>query len=560
MKHRLEDKKMKRSSAISLIRRTIGSNRPLFISLLFIIAGSVAAALIPPLILEQIVNRLAGKKEISLKVTGLYFGMIVISGLFDAIKEVMITIFGQQVTGSIRHEMCSRLSHLPASYFIHHDPGVTVSRFTNDVDTLESMFASGLVGMGADICKVVSILMIIQVKSKGLSILLFLTIPLLFVFTRCIQKRMYAAQKQKREAVGKVAAQVPETIHNIRMIHVFHIEKFMKEHYKKHITQSYDAMEKSNFYDAIYSPVIILLRAFILAIMMVLASSQGEMQNLFGMSVGTAVAVIAYVSRIFAPIESIGMEIQSIQSAIAGIHRIREFLEEKEKVPQDSTIKVEELLESEALAVQFNAVSFGYEKNSTVFQNVSFQIRQGEHIVISGRTGAGKSTIFKLILGLYSPESGKVLVLGKEADKIPDAIKRKIFGYVEQNFHPVAGTIADQIRVYDRNITEEQVKAAAQLAGIHDVICQFKSGYDTIYEEQLFSQGQSQLLSIARAVAANPPILLLDEITANLDVNTEETVLHALKQASRKRTVITISHRLYETIKEEASVREIHIG
>lgn len=550
---------MKHNSSVSFTHRILGTNHSLIISLVLIIAGSVVAALVPPLILEQIVNNLASKKQMSIKIPSLYFGMIVLSGLLDAVREIMITIFGQQVTKNVRHEMCSRLRLLPASYFIRQNPGVTVSRFTNDVDTLEVMFASGLVGMGADICKVISILVIIQMKSLGLGILLLLTIPFLFVFTRTIQKRMYAVQKKKREAVGKVAAQVPETIHNIRMIHTFHIEKFMKGQYERHITQSYDAMEKSNFYDAIYSPVILILRAFILAIMMILASSKGEMQELFGMSVGTAVAIIAYVSRIFAPIESIGMEIQSIQSAIAGVHRIHEFLGEEEKILEDDTIKAEDLLTSKLPAIKLSSVFFGYDKECSVLQNLSFQINQGEHIVISGRTGAGKSTIFKLILGLYSPDSGNVLVFGREADRIPDAIKRKIFGYVEQSFHPIIGTIAEQIRVYDTSITKEQIEAAAHLVGIHSTISKFEDGYETIYEDHLFSQGQQQLLSIARAIVANPPILLLDEITANLDVNTEETVLHALQKASKKRTMISISHRLYETMEQEVAVREIHI-
>ena len=167
-------------------------------------------------------------------------------------------------------------------------------------------------------------------------------------------------------------------------------------------------------------------------------------------------------------------------------------------------------------------------------------------MTLTGRTGAGKSTIFKLLLGLYRPNSGEALIEGEEAYRIPDREKRTKFGYVEQSFHMVPGTVRDQITLFDAAIGDAEVQAAAELVGLHETIMGLDQGYDTLCKPEIFSQGQWQLLSIARAVAGEPRILLLDEITANLDADTEEMVLRALKSASEGRTVISISHRIYQ--------------
>ena len=176
-------------------------------------------------------------------------------------------------------------------------------------------------------------------------------------------------------------------------------------------------------------------------------------------------------------------------------------------------------------------------------ENLSFSVKEGEQVTLSGRTGAGKSTIFKLLLGLYEPGKGSVLIAGQKATAIPDSEKRKIYGYVEQTFHMVPGTVKDQITLYDSEITDEDVIEAAKTAGLHDAIMELENGYDTICKPEDFSQGQWQLLSIARAAAAKPRLLLLDEITANLDGDTEKNVLEALNRVSENRTVISISHR-----------------
>lgn len=538
---------MKRKNSMKFILKSVMIRAKLLtIGIVFAIAGAIVFALLPPLALEKIINDLTAGHTIGIQNALLYFALIAAAGLFDTAKEILITIFGQKITRELRHEMCGKLSRMPASYFTKNEPGVTASRFVNDVDTMESLFTSGIISMFVDACKVISIMFMIFVKSRGLGILMLFVTPMLFFLTRIIQRRMLKAQLANRAAVGKANNHVPETIRNIRMIHNFHKEKYMESKYDDYILKSYRAMEKSNFYDAIYSPIILVVSAVIVAVMMILSAMGGEMQSFFGMSVGTAVAVIAYVGKVFEPLESIGMEIQNIQSAVAGVHRINELLDEPERGEADRSIRCRQLLQSNMPCIELNNIRFGYNKNEPVLNGRSFTVKQGESVTLTGKTGAGKSTIFKLILGLYSPDSGSVRVFGAQACRIPDREKRTLFGYVEQTFRMVPGTVAEQITLFDSSISRKDAEKAAQIVGLHESIAKLESGYDTPCTESLFSQGEWQLLSIARAIAADPAILLLDEITANLDSGTEQMVISALKKASENRTVLSISHRLYE--------------
>ena len=304
----------------------------------------------------------------------------------------------------------------------------------------------------------------------------------------------------------------------------------------------YTAMERTNFYDAIYSPVVLLLNAVVVGVVMLLsASGNTKILTLFGMSVGTSVAVIDYISRIFAPIESLGMEIQTIQSAMAGVKRIDAFLGQPERILPGAR-------EKETRGdVALSHVTFGYGEKP-VLRDFSMSVRQGEQVTLIGRTGAGKSTVFKLLLGLYQPEAGTVTIGGVDVSTISDRERRRCIGCVEQHFSRVPGTVLDQITLGDPQITEEMAKNAARLAGIEAAVQSLPEGYDTVCTEGMFSQGEWQLLSIARAAAADPAVLLLDEITANLDAETETRVLEALCRASEGRTVLSVSHRIYESL------------
>ena len=559
------------------------------------VCGAILLSLVPPMILARIIDGLTTQRMAGFAWIVAYFGLLALTGLMESAREGLLIIFGQKMTHTLRSGLMEKLIHLKADDLSRQEPGSVVSRFVGDVDTVENLFTSGIVSMFADVCRIVSILVVIWFKNRGLSMILLILLPFLLVFTRYVQKNMLISQLQNRKAVSRASGHVPETLRNIRTIHCLSKESYMERKYDEYIGDSYRAMERTNFYDAVYSPVVLILNAIVVASVMLLsATGSPRVLTLFGMSAGTAVAVMNYISQIFTPVESLGMEIQTIQSAVAGIRRINEFLsieelpEREELLEREELPGTEELLEREELPsmeelpekeelpkreelpeveefskkeqipegnrfpekrkengeafVEFRNVTFGYDERK-ILKQLSFQVKQGERVTLMGRTGAGKSTILKLLLGLYEPQEGEVRIQGIAASNIPDGDKRRIFGYVEQSFHMVPGSVKDQITLFDPVITDQAVKNVASLTGLQDTIEALPDGYDTICTPELFSQGQWQLLSIARAAVASPRLLLLDEITANLDAETEKEVLQALKRVSGERTVISISHR-----------------
>lgn len=526
----------------TILGRTICQKKWLSLGIAAAVCTAVIFSLFPPLILGKIVDSITAGKQTAFWMVLAYVGLIALTGLMESARESLLTVFGQKITHALRSSLMEKFTRLTADSLNHQEPGAVVSRFVGDVDTVEELFTSGIISMFADACSIISILVVIWFNNKGLAIVLVVILPFLFWFTRHVQKNMLAAQIQNRRAVSRVSGHVPETLHNIRTIHCLGKERYMEERYDTYIGESYQAIEKTNFYDAVYSPVILILNAIVVAVVMLFSASGNKtVLTLFGMSAGTAVAVMNYVSQIFTPVESLGMEIQTIQSALAGVHRINEFLDQPE-LPEKQPVE-KKSQKADAPFVSIKNVSFGYD-DRLVLENLNFQVNTGEQVTLAGRTGAGKSTIFKLLLGLYRPSKGTVLIDGMPAADIPEKTKRKLFGCVEQSFHMVPGTVKDQITLFDENITMEDVKAAAQLTGLADTIEELEKGYDTICTPELFSQGQWQLLSIARAAAASPKLLLLDEITANLDAETEKEVLQALRRISENRTVISISHRV----------------
>lgn len=530
----------KKESVLQVIKETVRKHGVLSAALFGIVCGAVVFTLLPPLVLAQLIDLLTNKHTLWMEGILLYFGLLALTGLLESARESLLTVFGQKITHALRSSLMEKFGRLSANELNRQEPGALVSRFVGDVDTVENLFTSGIISMFADACKILSILAVIWLTNRGLTIVLIILLPVLFLFTRYIQKNMLASQIANRRAVSRASGHVPETLHNIRTIHCLQKETYMEQQYAHYIDDSYSAMEKTNFYDAVYSPVILILNAIVVAVVMLLsASGNPTVLKLFGMSAGTAVAVINYISQIFAPVESLGMEIQTIQSAFAGMERINEFysLEEK-KEPAALTENTDY-----GIAAELKNVTFGYDESQVILNDVSLQIKKGEQVTLLGRTGAGKSTIFKLLLGLYEPQKGMVLIWGVSSVDLPDAKKRKVFGYVEQSFHMVPGSVKDQITLYDAKISDTDVKKAAELTGLAKTIEALPDQYDTICTQDLFSQGQWQLLSIARAAAAEPEILLLDEITANLDAETEKMVLNALQRVSKNRTVISISHR-----------------
>lgn len=521
---------------LSTCKKVFRSHWLLSCSVILFFIATIAFTLLPPLLFAKIIDLLSTKQNITFLLMFSYFVFFLLESISTSIRDSLLIILSQKLTHALRSEMMHHFINLDTNTITKQSPGAITSRIIQDVDTLEELFSSGIISMIADACTLISILVVLFQKASLAFYLLLLLLPVVFLFTRFTQKQMLKNEIQNRKAIADANAILPDTINNLLMIQNLQAQPFMEDAYDQTIEQSYQALQKTNFYDAIYSPIILIINALTIGILILIATSPEF--TIFSMSAGNAVMCMQYISKVFGPIEIIGMEIQTIQSSIAGIHRIQDFFASKEKQAFQPVSNIQTT--NPIISIQH--LHFAYDTKE-VLHDYNLEIHPGEQVTIQGRTGAGKSTLFKLILGLYKPDAGTIKVFDHDPSTFSPSIRRNIYGYVEQSFHPVRGTIKEQVSLFDSDITEKQIIHAYQIVGLWDTIQCFDQQLDTEYNNDLFSQGQKQLIAIARAIVLDPPLLLLDEITADLDTSTEQQVLLAIQNVMKDRTVVSISHR-----------------
>ncbi|MDD4802573.1 MAG: ABC transporter ATP-binding protein [Syntrophomonas sp.] len=513
------------------------------------------ASLIPPQILKLIIdNNLMTSNNIGLlRLAIAYMAVLLLVGAFDFIKEAVLAVLGQKITKEIRMGMMEKLEKINARFFTANGSGAVVSRFINDVDAVSSMFTNGVVGMIIDCFKIIGIIISIYMFSAGLGIIILLILPAIYFITRTFQTRMLKAQINNRVLVSKVNNHIAESLKNIQMIKSFSKESYMEEIYTGYLLKNYKTIEKVNFYDAVFPPIIQITRAVVIGAIVILSSEQ---LNYIGISLGMVAASIELISNLFSPVENLGMELQNIQQAISGIRRVEDFYVEPEDDRKNNELQAHDIIPArEDIRLEFNDVAFKYLEGSVVLDKINLVIKPQEKVTVIGQTGVGKTTLFKLIMGLLKPSKGSITINGFNVYDIPTREKRKIIGYVDQSIPMIKGTVAEQISHKDDNITREEIEYALAYVGLTEYVASLENGIDTtINSGALFSQGQKQLLAIARAIVADPPILLLDEITANLDSITEEKIVAILQKASQARTILSISHRLSSIITSDTVV------
>ncbi|PRR78053.1 putative ABC transporter ATP-binding protein [Clostridium liquoris] len=540
-----KDNNLVKKSMIKVFKKNIG----MVILLAFAVLGAVITSLIPPHILRYIIDNMLAQNSHSsnnnklLALAFAYMGALLFIGVFEFLKEVILTILGQKITKEIRYDMMGKLENINTLFFSSNGSGAIVSRFTNDVDAINSLFTDGIIGMMVDCFKIIGIVISIWMFSSSLGIITLLLLPIIYGITRFFQGRMLKAQIQNRVLVGRVNNHISESLKNIQMIKSYSKEEYMEKNYTNYLLDNYKTIEKVNFYDSIYSPIVQITKAIIIGFIVVLSSKE---LNYLGISPGMVAASIELISNLFSPIDNLGMELQNIQRAISGIYRVNDFYNEPEDGIKDNSLIVGDIMKSDKdVMLAFNNVFFKYEEDDYVLKNINLDIKKNEKVAFIGRTGVGKTTLFKLVMGLIKPSSGSITINGVDVYDVPNSKKRKIFGYVDQGISIINGTVAEQISLKDNSIKREDIENAVDFVGLKEYVESLENGLDTIVvHDSLFSQGQKQLLAIARAIVLNPPILLLDEITSNLDSITEERIVSVLKKASYSHTILSISHRL----------------
>lgn len=514
-------------------------------SALFLCAIAVViTGLIPPLLLKQLIDgylypgNLTGLSGLTLIYILVLFGI----GLADFLKGIVLTSLGQRITYSLRSQCMSKMHHVDSLYFTSTMEGETVSRIINDTDAIDILFTGGIVSMMIDLLKIVGIVFSIFLLSVRFGIITLILIPLIALITRYFQKGMLGAQKRSRALIGRISQQIAETLHNTLVIKANGHEYTMMERFKTTLKQHYFSNEAINVYDSFFPVVIQITKALAIGVIILSFISNN---NWFAISIGSIAAVIELISNLFDPIENVGSELQSIQQAVAAIARLDDYLAQSEELPKDELLDPAELLKQSPACLKFDHVSFSYEDHQPVLKDINLEIRAGQHTTFVGKTGVGKSTLLKLVLGLLPPDQGHITLNGVDVSKIPHRIQRQIYGSVDQNFPLIKGSLQQQITLGDPDITSEKVLIALAKVGLKDLCYQSEQGIDAIISSQLqLSEGQKQLVAIARAIVMDPPILILDEISSGLDALSDAHIHDVLNKVTQQRIVLSVTHRL----------------
>lgn len=500
--------------------------------------------LIPPWVLGKFVDQLNRPGQAwTWGLTWLAAGIL--AGVAESGQNSVIIILGQKLMHFLRSRMAAKLSRLPFSYYTTHSSGEISSHFLNDVDAINVLFTEGIVALSANALQLLAIVLVIGKTNIYLAILVCAILPFLWKFTRVCQQSVRKAQLKQRSAIADVFSCLPETIALLPVIQNLGMESFMENRYGQMIGRSFRAIERTNFFDSVYSPIIKMVTAGTIAMMMSLAAGNVT-GNYFHLTAGQAVSMIAYILALFSPLEALGMEIQSIQTATAALERVTQFLE----LPEESHIKnsageMKKVPENVA-ACEFRHVSFAYEKGKTIFRDLNFTVPQGDYLMIQGRTGSGKTTLFRLLTGLIRPDHGEILMYGQSLESMDRQKRRALFGIVEQKFEKVEGTLRDQITLHQGEPSSEDdtwIWHILEQVGLESTFRQIPGGLDAEAQGAGLSDGQWQLMGLARALYGNPRILLLDEFTAHVDTKTEWMLYQTLAKMKGQYTCIVISHR-----------------
>ncbi len=491
--------------------------RTLALALLGVLLAK-AIEMVPPLLIERIVDaHLVPQRSDGLLSLGLlYLGVTIIGQIMTGGAVYLTALAAQGALHAVRVRLMEHLQRLPLSYYDQTPLGDTISRCTADVETVDTLFSTGIINLVANLVRLLTAAVAMALLSTTLTLVAIVVIPPLVAVTRLFQVRVRAAERENRRAVGLLNTHLQETLGGAEVIRAFgRVDTFVAR-FRRALRESLAAYNRATVYSAIYSPIMALLAAS--AIALLLWAGAGGIVGSWGISVGMLTAFVLLFQRFFEPITTLGDDWQTVQSALSGIER---------------------------------NVTFGY-RDQPVLHRISFHVRPGEHVALVGRTGAGKSSALHLVGGLYTPWSGTVRVAGRDPRSLSDEKRRRIVGVVPQLVQLFSGTVWDNLTLGDSSVSRVAVERAAKIAGAAAWVESLPQGYDTPLSgagrsagAQL-SAGQRQLLALARALVWDPPVLLLDEATAAIDSASDAALWAALRAdvAGHGRVVLAVAHRL----------------
>jgi ATP-binding cassette subfamily B protein len=530
----------------------------LLISLMLLVPVAISGA-VQPLIIGQAISELKnepswaflrdfGQTEALKILTGLLLATIVVRFLFLSVQGYLVQKIGQEVTAGVRMDLFSHVTALSSKFFDRTPVGKLITRITSDVEALGDVFATGAIGIFSDIISILAIIVtMFWLQWQLATLLILMLIPVTGVIIY-FQNQYREANYVAREELSNLNSKLQENVTGINIVQLFRREKFNAEMFRKVNQDHLEAVNKTIFHDSAVSATLEWIS--LVAIAGILATG-GLLVLKQEMNFGTLSAFILYSERLFNPLRQFADKFTMFQSGFTAIERINELMAEKieiadrENLQQISTNNSLSGAQNHLGEIIFENVWFGYKPDEFVIKDLSFKIKAGEKIALVGPTGAGKSSIIRLLCRLYEPSKGRILVDGVDIRDLSQADLRSHIGVILQESFLFAGDVKRNITLGE-DYSLEEIKRAAEITNVADFIERLPQDYDTVLRERgtNLSGGQKQLLAFARVAIRDPKILVLDEATSSLDVKTEALIQTALDRLLVNRTAIIIAHRL----------------
>jgi ATP-binding cassette, subfamily B, multidrug efflux pump len=530
--------------------------RSAYLAILCLFAGS-GFSIIQPYLTKIAIDRYIRNGNFTglSQIAAIYIITLILVFILSFSQTLLINLMGQKIMRDLRMQIFRHLQKLDVSFFDKNPVGRLMTRVTTDVDALNELFTSGVISVFEDICTLSGIIILLFLLNFKLALAIFLILPLLVLVTLLFKIKVRDSYRKVRTAIARINAFLQENITGSAVVQLFGQQRKQYIKFTAINKDHLDANLESIFYYAIFFPLLELISALAIALII----WYGGHQVLSGLlTLGTLVAFIQYSDRFFRPISDLSEKYTILQSAMASSERIFKLLDTQPSIVSPETLKAGVVEEGR---IEFRNVSFSYNPGEPVLRDISFKVEPGEKVAVVGATGAGKTTIISLLSRFYDIQEGEILIDGQNIKTLDLQGLRKSIGIVLQDVFLFSGSVAENIRLWNKDITDEQLSQAAETVHASQFIQKLDHQFETEVGERgsSLSVGQKQLLAFARALAYNPRILILDEATSSIDTETEILIRDALEKLLAGRTSIIIAHRL-STVQNADRIIVLHHG
>ncbi|MCQ1529636.1 ABC transporter ATP-binding protein [Lutispora saccharofermentans] len=538
------------SETMKRLWRYFGVERKRLMLIFVLVMLSSGLGLLVPYFIGKAIDAMSlGKMGVDFKTLAAIVGILTAIYVSDVLIVFMqgwiMAGLSQRVVYSLRDSLFRKLQRLPVAFFDAHTHGEIMSRLSNDIENVSTTISQSTIQLMSSIVNIAGAFAMMMVLSPVLTLASIITIPLVLIMTRNVAKRTSSLFKQQQAALGKLNGHIEENISGILVVKAFNREDKIIDEFDDINSSLCNVGIRAQIWSGYIMPLMNVINNIGFA---VVAAAGGVLAVKDIITIGVIASFLSYSRQFARPLNDIANIFNTLQSAVAGAERVFDIMDEKEERKDEEGA---ETLADVRGEVEFKNVSFGYKTGVPVLKDIDFAVKPGSTIALVGSTGAGKTTIVNLLTSFYEVTEGEILIDGKDIKEYTKDSLRKCFGIVLQDTYLFSDTVKENIRYGKTDATDEEVMEAARVANAHQFIARLPKGYDTKLSEGgiNLSQGERQLLAIARAILSNPSILILDEATSSIDTRTESKIQEAMLTLMKGRTSFIIAHRL-STIKD----------